>query len=693
MNRASAQKLLDLPAHATPQAIRDAYARRASQLGRERELAITRSLRERVEQELATIRAARDQLLGAGNLTVAPESAEELPLTSPPPASPAAARTPLPFSTTGNSRVLDRYDLGEKLGSGGMGEVFAAFDRLTSQPVAIKFISERISSRADSLQRFLAEARMSCRLSHPNIVRTFDVHESAGRYFITMELLEGHSLRQHIASRIAAGRAFERGEVGRILHQICAALAYAHKDLVHRDIKPENVWRCTDGTIKIMDFGVALDMAGADLAEASAALGTEGYRAPEQTTGSDLVDQRADQYSAACIVVELLAAPAPCRPAQIRTDAIARRDPVRAVLERALAGRASERFDTILAFESALRGALLQARWRRYLPWAVAAALALVLAFGAARLVREDDPATAPSVATAPSLKPALQAHARLSEARALLAAMDTLVEQSQEEVDQLRTDLERAQQRAASGQAESGAGGAAVEAQRQALEDAKLLAARASGWALMGDDRIRVEGHVGAAEAALDSEQWEEAANQSSQALERLADSRAALVATREELEQLRQLATRIDSLQQDLGPAKQSTAALDTLMPLQKQLLAAREALVAGNMEQARELRLALTSALQTAAAEVDTTLFDHWLREANAALRAGQTQRARIAITALEALGTDPNGVERLRRELAAMERRMRDAEAARRQQQQEAEELEREQENYRPRRQTD
>ncbi len=692
MNHTSAQKLLDLPAHATPQAIRDAYARRASQLGRERELAITRSLRERVEQELAAIRAARDQLLGARDHSVAPESAEELPLTSPPPASPAAARTPLPFSTTGNSRVLDRYDLGEKLGSGGMGEVFAAFDRLTSQPVAIKFISERISSRADSLQRFLAEARMSCRLSHPNIVRTFDVHESAGRYFITMELLEGHSLRQHIASRIAAGRAFERAEVGRILHQICAALAYAHKDLVHRDIKPENVWRCTDGTIKIMDFGVALDMAGADLAEASAALGTEGYRAPEQTTGSDLVDQRADQYSAACIAVELLAAPAPCRPAQIRTDAIARRDPVRAVLERALAGRASERYDTILAFESAFRGALLQARWRRHLPWVVAA-LALLLAFGAARLFREDDPATAPSVATAPSLTPALQAHARLSEARALLAAMDTLVERTQEEVDQLRTDLERAQQRAASGQAEPGDGGAAVETQRQALEDAKLLAARASGWALMGDDRIRVEGHVGAAEAALEGEQWEEAANQSSQALERLADSRAALVATREELEQLRQLATRIDSLQQDLGPATQSAAALNTLMPVQEQLRAAREALVAGNMEQARELRLALTRALQTAAAEVDTTLSDHWMRESNAALRAGQTQRARNAITALEALGTNPNGVEQLRRELAVMERRMRDAEAARRQQQQEAEELEREQENYRPRRQTD
>lgn len=685
MNRTLAEKLLALAPQALPAAIREAYARRASQLGRERELAITRSLRERIEQELAGIRNARDFLLGQSSQPVDPDSLDELPLTSPPQGPVGAPRTPSPFSTTGNARVLDRYDLGEKLGSGGMGEVFAAFDRLTSQPVAIKFISERISSRTDSLQRFLSEARLSCRLSHPNIVRTFDVHEAAGRYFITMELLEGHTLRQHIATRIAAGHAFERAELSRILHQICAALAYAHKDLVHRDIKPENVWRCADGTIKLMDFGVALDVASADLAEASAALGTEGYRAPEQTTGADPVDQRADQYSVACLAVEMLAAPAPCRPAQLRTDRIARGDPVRPVLERALSGRVGDRFDTILEFESALRNALLRARWRRYTPWLAALAFAIALLIGAGMYSPQaNSPAEVAAGDPASTLAPALQAHARLSEARALLAAIDTLVEQSREELERMRTEFARSQ----SGSAATGTAIDALvtDAHRQNLEDAELLAARARSWALMGDERIAVEGHLGAAEAAVERENWDEAATQAKQALARLSSSRAQLVAARNELAALRELSARIETLQARPGPLALTVAA----DKLRQDLAEVRSTVASGDLDQARRLRDALDTRVQAQTESLESELRGHWQTQAEAALRVGDRRRAQAAIAALESGAGNADVVAVLRNKLAVLERRAGAAAAEQRARELEEQELQREQENYRPQR---
>lgn len=687
MNRALAERLLAVPTQAPPAALREAYARRASELTREREQAITRSLRERIEQELATLRQARDLLLGAASSQADPRHADELPLTSPPELPTRAAPTPLPFSTTGNARVLDRYDLGEKLGSGGMGEVFAAFDRLTSQPVAIKFISERISSRSDALQRFLSEARLSCRLSHPNIVRTFDVHESAGRYFITMELLEGQSLRQHIASRIAAGRGYERAEIGRILQQTCAALAYAHKDLVHRDIKPENVWRSTDGTIKIMDFGVALDLAVAGVAEASAALGTEGYRAPEQTTGSDPVDQRADQYSVACMAVEMLHAPAPCRPAQVRADNLARRDPVRHVLERALAGRATDRYEHILDFEAALRRALVQSRWRRHLPALVV--LGLLLVAGAVAWWLRETPTTMPAEAVTQSatLAPTLEAHARLSEARALLAALDTLVERAREDVQRLRAELASTEQRNNTGRSQATADKAQqIAALRLHVEDAETLAARASGWALLGDERVRVEGHLGAADAAVSNEQWPEAAEQAGLALQALKTSREQLGAIRAELEALRELSARITELQRRWGPA----APASRLDEWQRTQRSARDALRLGDLVQARKQREELLTAVQEQYDGLDGQLREHWRAEAETALRTGQLERARIALAKFAEHSGDSEVAAALRKQLLSLQQRAAQADADRRLREQEELELQREQESYRPRR---
>jgi len=683
MNAERAKKLLGLSAHSSARDIRDAHSRRASQLGRERELAITRSLRDRIEQDLAEIKAAREFLLAA---SIAPKGSDlpgELPLTSPPETNHATPRSPMPFSTTGSSRVLDRYDLGEKLGSGGMGEVFAAFDRLTSQPVAIKFISDRISSRSDSLQRFLSEARLSCRLSHPNIVRTFDVHEAAGRYFITMELLEGHTLRQHISAHVAKGMAFERVEIGRILHQICAALAYAHKDLVHRDIKPENVWRCPDGTIKIMDFGVALELCSADLAEASAALGTEGYRAPEQTTGADPVDQRADQFAVGCIAVELLCAPDPCRPAQIRADKLGRRDPVRPVLERALAGRASDRFDNILTFDAALRKALLSARWRQRWHWAL---LPLALA-AIVLIIKLASPGEAPSVeaeysGSAGAADPELAAHARIREAQSLLAAVDTLVEHSREHLEGLRSELARAEQRRGD---DTGARDriAGIELE---LADAELVLRRGRGWALMGNERIAVEGELGAAVAAIESEKWREAEHHARSAAERLDSSRAQLTAVSAELSALRATKETIDALEAALGRAGQPAV----IQEMRAQLGAVREQLGRGEESAARAARTSLEAALQQARTTAAVDVIRHWHARARQAIERRDYRSLRIAIDALQGAGETTTALADYRRALGGAERAARTAAELRRRQEQEARELESEQARYRPQR---
>ena len=140
---------------------------------------------------------------------------------------------------------------------GGMGNVYAARDRLKDEDVAIKVLRQDLQFSTAAKERFLAEAKVSCSLSHPNIVRVHDVGVSGNYYYFSMERLKGHNLRQRIEAYHRENREFAVAEVTDIARQLIDALRYAHRYIVHRDIKPENIWLAEDGTVKLMDFGIA----------------------------------------------------------------------------------------------------------------------------------------------------------------------------------------------------------------------------------------------------------------------------------------------------------------------------------------------------------------------------------------------------------------------------------------------------
>jgi serine/threonine-protein kinase len=212
-----------------------------------------------------------------------------------------------------------RYELRERLGAGGMGEVFRARDCELQRDVAIKFLSESCSSDPKRLARFAAEARAASALNHPNILTIHDVGETSGRPFIVMECVEGRTLRHLLQDRpLAPKRTLD------IAVQLSDGLAKAHAaGIVHRDLKPENVMVTTDGLVKIVDFGLArpsptvgpADDAGSEPTETrapvlspdtaeGAVLGTVGYMAPEQARGEP-VDHRSDQFALGAILYEM----------------------------------------------------------------------------------------------------------------------------------------------------------------------------------------------------------------------------------------------------------------------------------------------------------------------------------------------------------------------------------------------------
>jgi eukaryotic-like serine/threonine-protein kinase len=170
------------------------------------------------------------------------------------------------------------------------------------RPVALKRLAENLARDEELRQRFLREARLAARLSHPNVVRVFDVGEDAGRPFIAMEYVEGGTLADLVARR---GRE-PVAEAATLGVQICAGLAAAHAaGLVHRDVKPQNLLLGTDGVLKLGDFGIAVGYEGTRLTVAGTVLGTAGYLAPEQARGEE-VTAAADIYAVGAVLYELL---------------------------------------------------------------------------------------------------------------------------------------------------------------------------------------------------------------------------------------------------------------------------------------------------------------------------------------------------------------------------------------------------
>ncbi len=226
-------------------------------------------------------------------------------------ASGQAATTPIARASLAATGVVqpgsvfaNRYEVKEILGAGGMGVVYRAFDRELQEPVAIKTLrAEVLAGGSVALERFKQEIRLARRIAHRNVVRTYDLGEVNGTYFLTMEYVEGTSLKQLIGSRgklpipvtITVGK------------QLCRALEVAHAEgVIHRDIKPQNMVVEPNGFLKVMDFGIARlanPPKGQGLTEAGMSIGTPDYMSPEQLSGLEL-DARADLYAAGVVLFE-----------------------------------------------------------------------------------------------------------------------------------------------------------------------------------------------------------------------------------------------------------------------------------------------------------------------------------------------------------------------------------------------------
>ena len=200
------------------------------------------------------------------------------------------------------TRIGGRYELVGPLGHGAMATVDLAHDVELDRSVALKRLAENLARDEELERRFLREARLAARLSHPNVVRVFDVGEDGGRPYIAMEYVAGETLAELIARR---GR-LPAVEAARLGTQMCAGLAAAHAaGLVHRDVKPQNLLLGTDGVLKLGDFGIAAGHEGTRLTLDGTVLGTAGYLAPEQARG-ERVTAAADIYAVGAVLYELL---------------------------------------------------------------------------------------------------------------------------------------------------------------------------------------------------------------------------------------------------------------------------------------------------------------------------------------------------------------------------------------------------
>jgi len=215
---------------------------------------------------------------------------------------------------------LGPYEILERIGAGGMGEVWLAQDSRLGRKVAIKVLPQEYAGDADRLARFEQEARAAAALNHPHIAVVHDVGSEAGEdgattHFMVQEYLDGQSLRQLLDNDpVTLERALE------LATEVGEALVAAHKArIIHRDLKPENIFVTEEGHAKVLDFGLAklLEAVGADGAPLSMSptalgtvagqvMGTAGYMAPEHVRGEEAIDQRADLFAFGCVLYEMV---------------------------------------------------------------------------------------------------------------------------------------------------------------------------------------------------------------------------------------------------------------------------------------------------------------------------------------------------------------------------------------------------
>ena len=277
-------------------------------------------------------------------------------------------------------KSISRYRILEKLGAGGMGEVYLAEDTKLGRKVALKLLAEELTQNRDRLSRFDQEAYAASALNHPNILTIYEMGDEDGRHYIVTEFVDGVTLRKRLRAS-----PMELAEVLNIAIQIAGALEEAHAaGIIHRDIKPENIMIRRNGHVKVLDFGLAKlteSQFGGEEADGEAVtralvqtdagvvMGTSQYMSPEQARGKP-VDARTDIWSLGVVLYEMAAGRAPFF-GDTKTDvivAIAKTDPppiarfapnlpaeFEWIVMKALRKSVDERYQTIKEFESDLK--------------------------------------------------------------------------------------------------------------------------------------------------------------------------------------------------------------------------------------------------------------------------------------------------------------------------------------------------
>jgi eukaryotic-like serine/threonine-protein kinase len=265
--------------------------------------------------------------------------------------------------------MLGKYELRREIGRGAMGVVYEGYDPMIKRVVALKTIrSDQLTGEESStvIARFRREAQAAGRLSHPNIVPIYDFGEDNGVWFIAMEFVKGRELKEYFEGN----QRFSMPDIVRIMSQMLDALDYSHRQgVIHRDVKPANVFLVDSGAVKVADFGIA-HVDSSSLTQVGTVLGTPSYMSPEQIMGLP-VDGRSDIFSAGVILYQFLTGERPFSGSATTTmQKVLKEDPLPpstlnvqllpamdAVVKKALAKRADERFQTAAEFANAIRSA------------------------------------------------------------------------------------------------------------------------------------------------------------------------------------------------------------------------------------------------------------------------------------------------------------------------------------------------
>lgn len=208
-------------------------------------------------------------------------------------------------------RTLGKYRVIERLGRGGMADVYKAYHPSLDRYVAIKVLHDFLSEGADFLARFRREARAVAALRHPHIVQVYDFDAEGELYYMVMEFVDGGTLKAKLQEMAALGERLPLSEVARIVRQVAEALDHAHaQGMLHRDVKPSNVVLDTSGRAFLTDFGVARIFSGTQFTASGALIGTPAYMSPEQGRGLPLT-AATDIYSLGVVLYELVTGQAP----------------------------------------------------------------------------------------------------------------------------------------------------------------------------------------------------------------------------------------------------------------------------------------------------------------------------------------------------------------------------------------------